>query len=122
MLAHVRAAYPREGCGLLAGRDGEICRWFPGTNVHPEPLVRYRMDDRELLTAFREMERNGWDLLAIFHSHPQGPAYPSPTDIAQAYYPGSLYLICSLARPEAPELRGFWIVDGQVREHPVEVI
>lgn len=122
MLSHVRSVYPREGCGLLAGHNGQVLKWIPATNVHPQPEIRYRIDDRELYEAHREMDRQGWDLLAIFHSHPTTEAYPSRTDVAQAYYPESLYLICSLVNPQQPILKGYWIRDGKIVEHPVEVL
>lgn len=121
MLAHLRAQLPREGCGLLAGAGGRPVQFFPCANAHPTPLTRYHVDDRDLLATIRAIDQNGWDLLAIFHSHPTSAAYPSATDIRGAYYPESLYMICSLQDPEHPVLRAFWIIDGQVQEHPVEV-
>lgn len=123
MLTHVRAARPHEGCGLLAGKHGVPVKWYPCTNVHPYPLTRYRLEDRELFAALREMDERGWDLLAIFHSHPATPAYPSQTDLENAYYPEALYLICSLADPEHPVLRGFWLDRERraITEHPVQI-
>ena len=43
--------------------------------------------------------------------HPRGPKTPSPTDIAHAFYPESVYLIVSLATPDQPVVRGFRITD-----------
>ncbi len=51
----------------------------------------------------------------IFHSHVASPAAPSATDVGLAFYPDSLYLICSLAA-EVPVVRAWWIVDGQPSE------
>jgi proteasome lid subunit RPN8/RPN11 len=61
------------------------------------------------------MDEAGEELVAIYHSHTQSPAYPSQTDINLASYPDAIYLIVSLAEGEEP-LRGFNIVDGQVTE------
>lgn len=122
MLDHVRQARPHEGCGLVAGKAGAPTRFFPCRNNHPSPITRYRVDDQELLQAIREMDDNGWELLAIFHSHPASRAYPSPTDVAQAHYPESIYLIVSLQDPEQPDLHGFWIRNGQITEHRVEIV
>lgn len=121
MMAHVLAARPQEGCGLLAGQAGRPVKFYACTNVHPQPVIRYRIDDRELFHAHREMDAKGWDLLAIFHSHPASRAYPSQTDVAQAHYPDSLYLIVSLSDPRRPDLHGYWIRDGLITEHPVQV-
>lgn len=119
--AHMRGAYPQEGCGLLAGAAGRVLGWFPCRNVHPHPLMAYEADPRDLIAAFREMEARGWELVAICHSHPQSGARPSAADVRQANYPEALYVIWSLADRDRPEVRGFWIRDGQVTEHPVRV-
>jgi proteasome lid subunit RPN8/RPN11 len=45
------------------------------------------MDAREQLQALEQIDAEGLELLAIFHSHPRGPAVPSVTDIEEAVYP-----------------------------------
>ncbi len=89
---HVDQCLPEEACGLLAGTDRRVEIAFPVTNSLHSP-VRYRMDPKEQLASFLTIEERGLDLLAIFHSHPKGPEYPSPTDLAEAFYPDSAYLI-----------------------------
>jgi proteasome lid subunit RPN8/RPN11 len=32
----------------------------------------------------KALEKEGMALLAIYHSHPKGPAFPSPTDLQEA--------------------------------------
>jgi proteasome lid subunit RPN8/RPN11 len=115
LLAHVEAERPNEACGLLAGRAGRICRIYPAENIRHSPTV-YEMNPAQQLAAFLDMEAAGWELAAIYHSHPAGPAVPSPTDIAQAYYPDSIYVIVSPAPGVAWQVRGFTIEAGQVRE------
>ncbi len=56
-----------------------------------------------------DFEDAGLELLAIYHSHPRGPATPSETDVARAFYPEAIYLICDFAGPDLPVLRGFRI-------------
>ncbi|HAR69307.1 MAG TPA: metal-dependent protease of the PAD1/JAB1 superfamily [Thermus scotoductus] len=80
---HLQKEAPREGVGLWAGRR-EVERVIPLPNAHPEPLVGYLAEPLALLRALKEMEREGLALLAIYHSHPRGPALPSPTDIREA--------------------------------------
>jgi proteasome lid subunit RPN8/RPN11 len=115
LLAHAEAERPNEACGLLAGRGGRVCRVYPAENIHHSPTV-YEMNPAQQLAAFLDMEAAGWELIAIYHSHPAGPAEPSPTDIAQAYYPESIYVIVSLAPGAAWQVRGFTIEAGQVAE------
>ena len=112
-----RKAYPKEACGLLVGRNsGE--RLIRVTNISTHPH-EYEMDPAELIAAFRSLRETGELLIAIFHSHPNGPAEPSKTDIERAYYPEAAHLIVSLAEPGSPQAVAFRIVDGEIL--PVEV-
>ncbi|WP_022799121.1 Mov34/MPN/PAD-1 family protein [Thermus islandicus] len=81
--AHLEREAPREGVGLWAGRR-EVERVIPLPNVHPNPRTGYLAEPLALLRALKEMEREGLSLLAIYHSHPAGPALPSPTDRKEA--------------------------------------
>ncbi len=113
--AHARAGYPEEVCGIIAGRADTAMILYRGRNVSPTPRVAYELDVETLIKQI-EFEDAGLTLAAIYHSHPTGPETPSTTDIARAFYPDSVYLICSLADPARPVLRGFRIVAGQVWE------
>lgn len=106
--AHARSDYPEEACGLLRGRDGCVSDILPARNVASNPHQDYQVDAQSLLQALR-WEDEGDELVAIYHSHPTTPAYPSAVDAANAFYPDSVYLILSLQHPHAPELRGFYL-------------
>jgi proteasome lid subunit RPN8/RPN11 len=111
---------PLECCGFLGGRDGIVEEVYPLTNVERSPVL-YRADSAEMFRAIRDMEERELELVAIYHSHTRSPAYPSSTDVAQAYYPDAVYLIVSLRDSEHPELRGFRIRDGRVDEVELDV-
>jgi proteasome lid subunit RPN8/RPN11 len=115
LVAQARADYPEETCGLIAGRDGRAVCLHPIENIRHSP-VAYEMDPLQQIRAMLAIENKGLDILAIYHSHPDGPAQPSPSDVAQAYYPESAHLIISLADRERPAVRAFMIVDEQVTE------
>ncbi len=70
---------------MLAGSNEIVREVIPVRNQARSPF-RFRMDPQEQLRAFNWIEARGWELLAIFHSHPAGPAHPSATDIAEAAY------------------------------------
>ena len=114
IVAHVRAAAPLEGVGLLAvaaeGPDDRATRFYPGTNVDASP-TRYTMEPAEVLAAFRDIEANGWRLGAIVHSHPGTPPLPSATDLREAHYPDALLLIVGLAGG-APSMRAWRLILG----------
>jgi len=86
MRAHVERWAPEEACGLLSGVGRSVLEVHPVENAEHSP-VRFRMAPAEQIGAMLAMERQGRDLLAIYHSHPQGPSMPSPTDLAEAAYP-----------------------------------
>lgn len=115
LLAHVQAAYPLEACGLLAGRDGQIYHHYPIEN-RLQSQTAYEMEPLQQLEAMLDLEDQGWQMTAVYHSHPHGPAAPSATDIRQAYYPDTLHLIVSLADRQRPSVRAFQIDKEQVTE------
>ena len=92
MRAQAIAGAPLEVCGLLAGLNEKSQAVFPIRNEEGSS-TRYRMDPKEQLQAFLAIERAGWEILAIYHSHPAGPPRPSKTDLAEAAYPGVVHLI-----------------------------
>ena len=119
LFAHLQAEYPLEACGILAGQNGQVAQLYPIENSLQSQTV-YEMDPQRQLAAMLEIEERGWEMLAIYHSHPNGPETPSPTDIAQAYYPDTIQIIVSLRQRERPSIRAFTIVDGRVDE--VEIV
>ena len=113
---HARDEAPRECCGVIAGRtDGTLTTFHRLTNV-AEGNRLYLIDDMELYQLTRELTEREEDPIVIYHSHPESPAYPSQTDVSNAFYPDSYYVICSLERPDDPYLRAFTIVDGEIGE------
>jgi proteasome lid subunit RPN8/RPN11 len=119
IVAQAREEYPNEACGLIASEAGVPVRLFRMRNADESP-VTYRLDPKEQLEVFNEMDDRGWDLFAIYHSHTRSEAYPSPTDVRLALYPEASYLLLSLS-DEEPVLRGFRILDGEITEHEVRV-
>ncbi len=115
MLAHVLADRSEERCGLLAGQANRVEAVLPVPNVL-RSAVAYQMDGREFIEA---MVACDFEPLGIFHSHPAGPPVPSPTDIAQALYPDSIYVIIALNQ-SPPSVRAFRIVEGRVSEVNIE--
>jgi len=120
MVEHGLAAFPNEACGLLAGKEGRPVRFFPMTNADASP-VTYRLDPKEQLRVFDEMDEQGWELIGIFHTHTHSEAYPSETDRRQAFYPEAEHLVMSLSDRANPVLRSFRIEDDEVTELEIEV-
>jgi len=110
-----QASPDEEVCGLIARDTSGSLRCQPMANGARDKAHAFEMDAREQIDALRGMRERGEQLMAIYHSHPNGPAQPSRTDIERHEYPDALCLIVSLANRQ-PELRAFRIGAGIVSE------
>ena len=115
---HAEADAPREACGLLAGRGGEIARAIPLSNIAAEPSQRYSLDPIEELRALKAIDAAGLDWIGVYHSHPRSAPIPSQADMKDARDARLLHLIVSLERRQ-PRLK-LWRLDGFSAE-PVEL-
>lgn len=122
IIAHCLAGLPDEACGLLAGdpASGDVAWCYPTANLAHSARV-YTVDPHEHLRADREAERNGWEIIGVFHSHTHTDAYPSATDVAQAPDPAWHYVVISL-RDSHPVIRSYRISEGQIEEESVVVM
>ena len=121
IVAHALEEAPNECCGMVAGSDGTATRVYRARNAEASPL-RYLIHPQDQYRITMEISERGEEIAAIYHSHTSSPAKPSQTDINLAEnWPDPLYLICSLAEPEAPSVRGFSIRDERVEEVELDV-
>jgi len=125
VLAHAVAEAPMEACGLLSGppSDGATVlatRYHPARNalasatafdVHPEDLV----------SIVNAIDSAGEVLAGTVHSHPRGPAVPSPTDVRESRYPVA-HLVVSLLSPSASPIEALraWRI-GPDAAHELEL-
>ena len=109
-----------ECCGLLAGRDGVITTVLPARTALASPTA-FDIAPAELFELFRRMRALGLDQLGIYHSHPAGENAPSPSDIAQAYYPEAAYFVLSPLTDALKPVRAFTIREGRVEEMEIRV-
>jgi proteasome lid subunit RPN8/RPN11 len=116
IVAHAVRDAPRECCGVIIGRTGQAERLLPMRNV-AEGNRLYEIDPAQLIELeFQILPRDDSEIVAIYHSHPESPAYPSRTDVDLAFWPEAVYLICSLESAEQPVIRGFHLRDGTIEE------
>jgi len=130
LIAHARAEYPNEACGVIAGTapsadGGTATTWHPARNRAASPL-RYEVHPEDLLRLSLAIDDAGQVIWGIVHSHVRSPAIPSPTDVGLAFYPDALYALVSLSEAEAdpatgaPSVRAWRIVDGAIFEVPLD--
>ncbi|MFN2187161.1 MAG: M67 family metallopeptidase [Candidatus Promineifilaceae bacterium] len=110
MVAHLEAELPNEGCGFLAGTSNRVLRGYAVENLLKSPTA-FEMNPQQQLEALLDIEQREIEVLAIYHSHPNGPEYPSQEDISKAYYPDTLIVIVSFAMNSSPSVRSF-IING----------
>ena len=120
---HAEEAYPEECCGVLLGRlddGGRIEALVPVENREADERARrYLIGPADYLRAEREAERQGLDVVGFYHSHPDHPARPSATDLAEATFPGFVYTITAVANGRAGETTAWRLADDRSRFLPV---
>ena len=119
LLAHARAGYPLETCGILGGAEDVVSEFYPMTNTD-QSRQHFLMEPKEQFAVVKDLRAKDKDLVAVYHSHPDTPARPSEEDIRLARTPGVSTVILSLAGPE-PILKSFRIFDGVSTPEPIEM-
>ena len=104
---------------MIASRNGEAVKVFRATNAAASPL-RYEIDGAEQYRIQMQIDDEGLDLGAIYHSHTRTDPYPSQTDINLAFYPEALYVIVGVAA-DRPEVKAYEIRDGRVADGELTV-
>ncbi len=98
-----------------------------GNTRTDSPQNRYNIDPRELVRIQREGRERGEEIIGYYHSHPDHPARPSPTDLAEAHWPGYSYVITSVEKGKAAITNSFELNSPDERlkqfvEESIEII
>lgn len=121
MIQHCKDGFPNEACGFLGGPPGSVERHYPLPNAAASP-VYYRPGDKEMIAAVNDIDDRDLELVGIYHSHVASAPKPSPTDVREAHYPDSVYLIVSLMDMQAPDTKGYLIKKADWRDEAGDVI
>ena len=100
------AAYPKECCGLLVGRDGdgdglEVREIHPSANLAPGGHDRFEVDPGLRFDLQRRLRGGPDRVIGLYHSQPDHPARPSRTDLKEAWEPELVWLIVAVERGHA---------------------
>ena len=95
------AAYPREACGLLVGHQTpsgvvEVARVHAAANVSKR-ADRFEIDPRLWVDLARALGKGPLKVVGLYHSHPDGPAQPSATDLDAAWGEELVWVIVGVA-------------------------
>jgi proteasome lid subunit RPN8/RPN11 len=116
---HGEETYPHECCGVLLGHfddDGSktVSRIARCSNTREDsPHNRYNIDPRDFIRIQREGRERGEEVVGFYHSHPDHPAQWSPTDLAEAHYPGCSYVITSVEKGAAVLTNSFELTGSE---------
>ncbi len=121
---HGQASYPLEACGLLIGRLGEhgwqISQARAVANLNTDRASdRFALDPQGYQQIDQELRHTDDEIIGIYHSHPDCPAWPSPTDLESAW-PDFVYLIVSIQQAKADSMQA-WSLDENTSSSFAEV-
>jgi [CysO sulfur-carrier protein]-S-L-cysteine hydrolase len=106
---------PIETCGYFSGIIDEIKEIIPLTNID-HSAEHFSFDPREQFRAVKDARAKGYQLIAVYHSHPASPARLSDEDLRLANDPRLFYVIVSLLTPDEPVIKAFKVNSGAVSE------
>jgi len=118
---HCVHAYPNEGCGLLVGRlaDQTLAKKTAEKVIPLENILlregRGRFDfafsPEEFVFHQTSAPAAVFDVVGIFHSHPDHPPRPSKTDESQPMLSGWVNVIASVHGGKFKEAKAWWRED-----------
>ena len=118
---HGEATYPEECCGFLLGRitadgDNYVVSAWRVENRHAENRKRrYTITPQDYHAADCAARNQELDIVGFYHSHPDHPARPSATDLAEATFPGYTYVIVSIRDGQAADLTAWSLAPDRSR-------
>jgi len=126
IINHCLESSPEECCGLLIGKKIQheviIERIKITKNIYPyDKRVGYVVDPLEYLEAEKEAEKEGLEVVGVYHSHIGSQPSPSMRDLEHAI-PGYVYLILSVSYNLTFRA---WIIEEEkktFREEKIEII
>lgn len=124
MVEHATQDAPVESCGMLATKDGVVVSIHRAKNVEASNY-RFRIDPLEHKRIESAIDDSGAELAGFYHSHTGSEAIPSPTDIRMmsAFFgPPFVHFVIGLKDPANPEVRVWYIEDGDRKEQEYEVV
>jgi proteasome lid subunit RPN8/RPN11 len=127
---HAEGSYPNEGCGLLVGTTGTdknhtVQAFRPCKNLNKERARdRYLMDPLDFLHVEQEFQNGPWEIIGVYHSHPDHPSRASQTDTDRAMEIMATvwsYVIVSVQNGKVASAQSWVLNDGEKKfyEEPI---
>ena len=118
---HGEETYPHECCGALLGHiqedSREVREIIRTANMKGDSQDRYSIAPTDLIRIVRESREKGFDIVGFYHSHPDQPAQPSHTDVAEAYWFNRAYVITSVKKGKADVTNAFSLLGNEEKKY-----
>ena len=79
LLDHAEKEKPNESCALLFGENNIVREIFITKNIAKSP-ISFTISNDELIRAYKTAEEKKYQVIGVFHSHPNSEPIPSTTD------------------------------------------
>ena len=110
---------PIESGGFVGGKEDFIQGILPIYNKHLEDQTgSFAFTKEDILRAHQFFEKHELEYYGLYHTHPNGAAYPSVQDIETGH---RYHFILSLADPNQPIFAAYEIINRQPTYIPIVV-
>ncbi|HTD47963.1 MAG TPA: M67 family metallopeptidase [bacterium] len=114
---HGEADYPAEACGLIGGAvegDRKVAlQLVPLANQRTDSARnRYLIDPMSFRRAQERLDRDGLEVIGVYHSHPDHPPAPSAFDREHAW-PWLSYVIVGVGAGRAGDPKSWVLADDR---------
>jgi proteasome lid subunit RPN8/RPN11 len=120
---HAEVERPNECCGFLAGHIrvdvGYIVESIPIVN-ELQSSVAYRTEARSLFKAYFTLRDRKYELIGVYHSHPNQSAIPSRRDREEWTYGETVCAIVGIAEGR-PEFRAWQLQGNDQKELEIKI-
>jgi proteasome lid subunit RPN8/RPN11 len=111
MIEQARSSLPEECGGVLAGHGNLVIARFPLRNKSFYPTDHFERDEENLVQAYRDICKRKLSVIAHYHSHPNGCAYPSEGDIQWNPYANLPHVIIGISPTEPAVVKAYCLYD-----------
>jgi len=132
---HAENTYPEECCGIMLGYLTSLGKtvvevmptdnaWsaeaadFPGDDKAYSKKRRYAIAPQVMLQAQKEARDRDFNIIGIYHSHPDNPAIPSEFDRQYAWQEYS-YIIVSVQNGKAADIKSWCLDDDHLFQEEI---
>jgi proteasome lid subunit RPN8/RPN11 len=110
--AHAASAYPSEAVGVLGGCGTRIVAAAAVANQSRRPAGRAIVSAADLESALDRLTQAGWEHVGVYHSHPDGIALLSLSDL-RAVRTDSIELVASVTSSGVRRVTAWHVQPGE---------